>query len=176
MAKGKVKVRVVWYRVEEEDYGGVSIEVLRPVKEYSTEEAGDPVDVILRVSEASSKASTGDYFEVIVEDREVKRIMGESPRRGQRQRKGVDMIFPRPARLLRVGILKSGQAEGEGGSQFRLEDAEWHAPRGVVYVYEGRVRIGSNVDAVVVDTDAGREIIVRGRSRRRRPSQPRNGS
>ncbi|MEB3861017.1 MAG: hypothetical protein GSR84_02210, partial [Desulfurococcales archaeon] len=119
MAKGKVKVRVVWYKIQEEDYGGVSIEVLKPVKEYVTEEAGDPVDVILRVSEASSKASTGDYFEVIVEDRDVRRIMGEFPRRGQRQRRGVERILPRPARLLRVGLLRAGQAGGEGGRQFR---------------------------------------------------------
>ncbi|MCE4602307.1 MAG: hypothetical protein F7C08_04040 [Desulfurococcales archaeon] len=175
MAKGKVRVRVVWYKIQEEDYGGVLIEVLKPVKEYLTEEAGDPVDVILRVSEASSKASTGDYFEVIVEDRDVKRIMGESPRRGQRRR-SVERIFPRPAKLLRVGILRVSQAGDEGGRQFRVEDAEWHAPRGEVYVYEGRVRIDEGVAAVIVDTDAGREIIVRGRSRRRKLSQPHNGS
>lgn len=175
MAKGKVRVKVVWYELSEIAYGGVSLEVLRPVKEYVTEEAGDPVDLILRVSEESSKASLGDYFEVIVEDREMRRIMGEAPRRGYKQKKGVERIFPRPSRLLRVGILK-GKSRVEGAMELGIEDAEWHSPRANLYIYEGKVKLGDDVVALIIDTENGRSIITRSRSRKKRSSQAQNGS
>ena len=175
MARTRVRIKVTWYRVAELKFNGVTLEVLQPVKTYETEEVGDPIDIMLKVSEENSKSSVGDYFEIIAEDREVKRFMGETVKRLSRQKRGIEKIFPRPSRLLKLGVVEKQDKEGvqsSGMISIRMEDVKWYTPRRVVYVYEGRVTFSSDTLALIVDTEHGRSILVKSRDRKRRASRP----
>ncbi len=175
MGKGKVRVRVTWYKVKEARFGDVRMDVLYPVKEYETLEAGEPLDIMLRVSEENAKSGVGDFFEVVVEDKEARRIMGEAPRRAWRGRTRTVKIFPRPARLVRVGVVHRDKLSSEGGAGvelFSIEDVKWYKPRARVFVYEGHLEAGSDVAAIILETELGPRIVIPS-SRRRRSSQPR---
>ncbi len=156
-AKTRVKVRVVWFAYEKKSLGPVTMGLLRPVDVYETEEVGNPVEVMLSVTEAISRRGKGDYVEVRVEGAGVVEVMGESPRyRAQR------LLFPRPVRLRRLGVVRAGKArpaEGSGYAVIRLEDVEWINLDGEYYVYEGTLQASDDVLAVYLDTEEGPRIL-----------------
>ncbi|MCE4619095.1 MAG: hypothetical protein F7C37_06620 [Desulfurococcales archaeon] len=153
----RVKVRITWYAYEKREYGGVVLGVLVPIRTYESEEVGDPLQVMLSIVEATSRKSQGDYFEVEVEGGGAKRIMGEAPKyRAQR------MLFPRPARLLRVGLLRKGmepRLRGAGYAGFSKDDLEWITPSEEVYVYEGVIQAPEDVIAVYLETSEGGRLV-----------------
>lgn len=174
-----LKVRVRRYKAEELVVDGVVIGVLRLVSEKHSEASGDALDILLSVaeSEARERGSDVDYFEVIVEGGEVRRVLGEGPRYTWGKR----LAF-RPERLLRVGIVRRSilkpiteplprrepgseeKAESaEGAYVFKLEDVEWHSIEGDVYVYEGTLTYkdesGNDIVFVVLETESGRRYL-----------------
>jgi len=151
-------VRVVWYAYEKLQVGPVTLGVLRPVRVYESEEAGSPVDIMLSIVEAATRRAQGDYLEVRVEGEGVVEWMGESPRyRAQR------LLFPRPARLRRVGVLTrealEGAERGIGYVDVGLESVKWIPVGGEVYVYEGTLAAPDDVIAVYLDTDEGVRLV-----------------
>ena len=150
-------MRITWYVYEKREYGGVVLGVLVPIRSYESEEVGDPLQVMLSIVEATSRKSQGDYFEVEVEGGGVRRIMGEAPKyRAQR------MLFPRPARLLRLGLLRRGtepRLRGTGYVGFSKEDLEWITPGEEVYVYEGVIQAPDDVIAVYLETSEGGRLV-----------------
>lgn len=163
----EVKVTIQWFEYVKKTYGGVELGVLKPAKKYESVEIGSPIEVLLAIIEKSSKSREGDYFEVKVEAPGIMEVMGESPRyRAQRP------LFPRPARLKRVGILTreriTSSTSGTGGeyASFNLGDLEWFIEEDEVYVYEGVVNADDDVIIVYLDTSEGpRTIIPGGRDR-----------
>jgi len=157
----EVKVTVRWFEYEKKNYGKVELGVLRPVKVYESVEVGSPIEVLLSIIEKSTKSREGDYFEVKVEAPGIIEVMGESPRyRGQRA------LFPRPAKLNRVGILTSDKIASltnkTGGDYvtFKLDDLTWYVEKDEVYVYEGTMNAEDDVVAVYLDTSEGPRIII----------------
>lgn len=163
----QVRVRVRWYSYERRTYGDVEIGVLKITDEEERVEHGSPIEVLLSVIEELSKTRKGDYFEVQVDAPGIVEVMGENPKyRGQR------LLFPRPSRLYRVGILSrdklSSLIKDTGGdyASFKLDDLEWYVEKDEIYVYEGVLNAGENVVAVYLDTSMGpRMIIPSGRDR-----------
>lgn len=155
--RARVKVRITWYAYEKREYGGVVLGVLVPIRRYESEEVGDPLQVMLSVVEATSRKSQGDYFEVEVEGGGVRRIMGEAPKyRAQR------MLFPRPARLLRVGLLRRSlepKTRGVGFVGFSKGDLEWITVGDEVYVYEGVIQAPDDVVGVYLETSEGGRLV-----------------
>ncbi len=163
--RAKVRVRVRWYIAEKKYFGPVELMVLRPAKEYVSEEVGHPVEVMLSIAERASRAKEGDYFEVTVETPGLVETMGESPRyRGQR------LLFPRPARLVRVGVLTIDKVGGEAEyARVPLDDFEWYNVEEELYVFEGTLQAGDDVVLVYIETEEGpRMIIPQGREKRLR--------
>jgi len=149
---------VVWYAYEKLPFGPVTLGVLRPLRVYESEEAGSPVDIMLSIVEAATRRAQGDYLEVRVEGEGVVEVMGEAPKyRAQR------MLFPRPARLRRVGVLTREALEGAGRGigyvDVGLDSVEWVPVEGEVYVYEGTISAPDHVIAVYLDTDEGTRLV-----------------
>ncbi len=176
-----LKVRVRRYRADELVVGGLVIGVLRLEAEKQAEATGNSLDVLLSVAEAEARGRGAgtDYYEVIVEGGEVRRILGEGPRYTWGKR----LAF-KPERLLRVGIVRRSalkpitsppppeelvgeeeQAEtaSEGAYVFKLDDVEWYDVDGDVYVYEGTLTFQNqeegDVVLVVLETETGRRYL-----------------
>ncbi|MCE4601504.1 MAG: hypothetical protein F7C38_08140 [Desulfurococcales archaeon] len=157
---GNVKVTIKWFISDKKTYGPVEIGVLRPGREYESVEVGSPIEILLNVIEKSTKSREGDYFEVTVEAPGIIEVMGESPKyRSQR------MLFPRPARLVRVGILRSeriGSLPSVSGDYivFKRDDLEWYEEGEEVYVYEGSLQASEDVVLVYIETALGPRILI----------------
>ncbi len=175
-----LKVRVRRYKAEELVVGGVVIGVLRLEVEKQAEATGNSLDVLLSVAEAEARGRGAgtDYYEVIVEGGEVRRVLGEGPRYTWGKR----LAF-KPERLLRVGIVRKGvlkpitspppeelaggeeQAEtaSEGAYVFKLDDVEWYNVDENIYVYEGTLTFKdqeeSDIVLVVLETESGRRYV-----------------
>ncbi len=62
------------------------------------------------------------------------------------------LIFPRPSRLMRLGVLRTSQEEVK---------VEWikKSFRNELYVYEGFLEIPKGIDAVVLETENGTRVL-----------------
>lgn len=161
MPRERLSVAIRIYRESELGLPGVTLGVLRLASERILDAIGDPIDVLMRVSEEQARAKKGGYVEVIVAGSDATYVMGEAP--GYRWRRKLAM---RPERLLRVGIVRQGVIGGseKGVQRFRLEDIEWHdVPEGT-YVFEGKLEADEDVVLIVLETEAGRSYV--------RPSRP----
>ncbi len=157
-AKQKVKVRLTWYVYVKRQYGPVTLGVLVPGRRHESEEVGSPVEVMLSVVESASRKSMGDYLEVEVEGQGIVERMGESPKyRAQR------LLFPRPARLRKVGILDrealNKASKGLGYIVFDKTSMKWFSVEEEVYVYEGTITAPEDVIAVYLETDEGGRLV-----------------
>jgi hypothetical protein len=169
MPARKLQVTIRRYTAETLRVGGVELGVLRLGEERRVEvTASDPIDALVKVAEEESRASKSDYVEILVDDRETRRIWGSSPRHTWSR-----PLSYKPEPLLRVGIVRKGhlkpllEAAGEGGgeagpSQLDLDAVEWHKPPGEVYVFEGKAQLesdDSDVELVVIETPSGRRLV-----------------
>jgi len=163
MTKQRVKARVLvrWFRYEKKRFGPVEIGVLVPYKSYESEEAGDPIQIMLSVVEAVSRSKEGDYFEVRVASPGREDVMGETPRY-----KGARLLFPYPARLRRVGVLRvdsireAGQEAEADYFRVKREHYDWYDVKKEVYVYEGHIEAEDDVVSIYLETDEGPRIVV----------------
>jgi len=167
LARQRVKVRIVSYRRTTVRAGDVKIEALKPASVEEREERGDPREILVRLVEESARRREEGFTEVSVEAGDVREFFGDSPRQG-----GGRMIYPRPARLLRIGLVRleslARKAGGGGSIDLGDEDVEWHRTRGEVYVYEANIEAPPDVALVIVDTSEGRRIVKIQRSLTRR--------
>lgn len=191
-----MKIRVRRYKAEELEVGEVVLGVLRLKGEEEREASGNPLEVLLSTAEAEARGRRPDtdYYEVIVEDGETRRVLGEGPRYTWGRR----LAF-KPERLLRVGIVrrnalnplvsappseeeleeaelaeKLAGGESVGAYVFKLDDVEWHDVEGEVYVYEGTLALRdpetSNVALVILETESGRRYLRVSRASRKSKS------
>lgn len=170
---GRFRLTIKVYDSETIDLGGVRLSVLRLRERVASEESGDKVDAVLRAVERESRKPRGSYFEVEAEEGEHRIIMGESPRYP-----GSRMLFPRPARLLRVGVLRAGDLASRrsdgGGAALPADRISWHEPPGEFYVYESKVEAPGDVLLLIIDTDLGRRYLrLQRASTLRQSSRPR---
>lgn len=142
--------------------GGIVIKVYEPVDELESMEKvelrtrKDAMDAVYNKLQKDRTATLQRYRNMLVEvDAEGKGFvlsMGEStePPEGLKP----EMLFPRPSRLLRLGVVRDGTIK-------------WTRPRRGAhhYVYEGIVEIPRDADAVVIETERGRRVI-------KKPSTP----
>ena len=157
----KVKVQIKWYKTVTVEYRGVKVDLLDLVSSYESEEAGNPLDILLNIVERLARKADGDYFEVIVQDGS-REIMGESPRyTGKRS------LFLYPVKIKRLAVVKYKDlkpADNNSGGEadvfsIKEEDIKWRRFRKEYYVYEGKIEAGDEVYLIIIDTEAGRRII-----------------
>ncbi len=154
----KVNIRV-FEPVKLEFRGGLKIGALRVVKEYSVEEKGDALDVLIRVVERLAIAGES-FFEARVEGSTLE-VMGEAPEQGSSGNKV--LLAGYPSRLKRIGVLRYEDLSPlEGGIDayaVTLDKVKWYRPRGEYYVFEGELEAPSDVYLLVVETESDRRII-----------------
>jgi len=154
-------VRVRGFKVGDLAVGPVKIEVLKVAEERSWKESGDPLEAMAAVADAYR--GKHDYVEIEVsglegEPRVV--LLGVSP-----QYRGKKPLFPRPARLYRLGVLREatvrrGGFDEKGYAELKVDgDLEWYNIGGEVYVFEGAVEAEPDVVYIVVDTEYGRRWV-----------------
>ena len=157
-ARKSAKVKMRWYSVERKEFGPVVLDVLFPVKDYETVEVGDPIEIILEHLEKGSKNKEGDFFEVNVEAPGIIEIVGENPRyRSQR------MLFMKPARLLRVGVLETESVEAGSEGEYIVvskDKFKWYDVNGDYYIYEGILQVADNIVAVLLETSEGPRLVI----------------
>jgi len=156
VAKEKLKVKIRIYEETEVRISGVTIGALSLVEEKEIDALGDPLDVLMRVSEEQARARKGSYVEVVIQGSDATYIMGESPRYRWRRR-----LTMSPERLVRVGIVKQGKVEGEGSGliRFKLNEVTWRRAPKNLYVFEGRVEAGEEVALVILETESSRAYV-----------------
>ncbi len=138
------------------DLPPLKIGVLKLLEEREVEASGDPIDVLMRISEEESKSKKGSYIEIKVTSPDTTYIIGETPRYRWRKK----LTF-KPEPLLRIGVLR-GENKGDSIMNFKLDDLEWYeVPRSErLYVYEGSVEPKVNdIILIVLETEEGRSYI-----------------
>lgn len=160
----RFKVRVREFQRGYARIGPVVLTVLRLSREEEFEEEGDPYDSLAYILESRSKSN--DYVEIEIEfltrsknhesmpDRVVRGEYNPTLRGGGRS------LFPRPARLRRVGVvrlervLKSMEKHG-GYALLGDGDIEWYRASREVYVFEGEAEVPDDIAYVVLETASG---------------------
>ena len=152
-----VKLIVRCFKASEARVKGVRLTLLKLESVDHFEESSDAYDAIAGITEAYTKEKGCDYVEVEVEGHHSRILYGDS-----REYQGSRMLFPRPARLYRLGLLRSDnprlrRVEG----YYVIEDSsiEWYRPRGKYYVFESKVEAPEEVLYIIVDTEYGRRWI-----------------
>jgi len=136
--------------------GGVTLRVYEPLDEYESIEKislktrKDAVDAVYNKLVKDRHKLFSPHGDSLVEG-EVKGtgfelLMGRS----EEHREGLEpqLLFPRPARLLRLGLIRGGEIK-------------WVKPRrgAQYYVFEGPIDLPKDVEAVIIETDRGRSVI-----------------
>ncbi len=154
-------VRVRIFRAEMARLGPLKLEALRVVEEKTWRESGDPLETLAAVADAHRGKAGYVEIEVLGLDKEPRVVvLGVSP-----QYEGRKPLFPRPARLLRIGVLRESvvRARGfdeKGYAEIRVEDdIEWVNVDSKLYVFEGVVEAEQDVMYVIVDTEYGRKWV-----------------
>ncbi len=152
----QLDIKVRKFSREEIRVSDVKLTVLRLVEEENRHVYGDPLEVVAGILE-ESRSQGLDYVVVEVQGQGFKSSMGEGSRRG-----GGLILYPKPARLKRVGIVRVQalkQAGSSGYYSFSEGDVEWfNVGDERIYVYDADVEAPPDVVFLVVDTDEGRSI------------------
>ncbi|MFN4046552.1 MAG: hypothetical protein ACK4H7_04350 [Acidilobaceae archaeon] len=134
------------------------INVLRLREVEERQVSGDPLDAALGILEEESKASGPGYVVVEVQSPRGRSLMGEvlGESRGS-------LLFPKPSRLRRVGVVRvnvlSSRIES-GIVKLRDSDVEWFNVEGEdVYVFDSPVEAPEDIAYVIVDTEDGRRYV-----------------
>jgi hypothetical protein len=139
------------------DLPELKLGVLKLLEERVLEASGDPIDVLMRISEEESRSKKGSYIEIEVKSLSATYILGESPRYKWRRK----LTF-KPERLLRVGILQKKPDKPISMMSFKLNDVKWYeVPRDErIYVFEGNIDLKTDdVFLIILDTEEGRSYI-----------------
>ncbi len=147
-----VKVYIRLYR--ESLYRAKNLE-LKVLRLYRQEEArvSRHSDVVELLAELSRRyASEASLIEVMLKWHDgSERVLSsytESVTRSPRE-----LLFPEPAKLVRIGLVYSNTTS--------LPNIEWHHVKDDVYVYEGEIKVPDGVKAVIIETDKGLRVISR---------------
>lgn len=157
MLKKDLKVKIKIYIDEILEFPVIRLGVFRLVDEKTLEASGDPIDVLMRISEEESRSKKGSYIEVEVISPEAAYVVGETPRYKWRRK----LAFS-PERLLKVGVLRRKDFNKETVENFSLNDLEWYGvPKdSKFYVFEGLLEPKVNdIILVVLETDRGRNYL-----------------
>lgn len=152
-----VKVTVTRFGKSVLEVGPVRLTTLKPI-EVSTEHVeGDVIEVLAKISESEALREEVAYVVVEIAGAGAKLIYGDTKERGRER-----ALLPRPARLLKVGVVRLGSLKYDprlGAVVFEEKDVEWHAVEGDVYVFDSRVEVEGDVAFVVLETDLGRAVV-----------------
>ena len=158
LSKRDLKIRIRIFNEEILELPTLRLGVLRLAEERVLEASGDPIDVLMRISEEESRSRKGSYIEVEVLSPETVYIVGESPRYKWRRK----LTF-KPEQLLKVGVLRRHNLnENEYIRKFNLNDLVWYSiPKDKkVYVFEGVVEPKvDDIVLVVLETAEGRSYL-----------------
>ncbi|MEM1619513.1 MAG: hypothetical protein QXU52_02010 [Fervidicoccaceae archaeon] len=117
---------------------------LEKIEKVEARGEGDVVEPLLRRITRALKEVSSPAEELLVEvDAEGRGFALHVGRSSERPKPGETVLFPRPARLVRVGLPK-----GETIKWLRPDKREYH-------VFEGFVEAPSWVDVVLIETDKG---------------------
>lgn len=150
-----VSVLVRCFKAETARIGGVGLLLHRLVSSDSLKETGDVYDAIAGITEAYLKERGCDLVEVEVEGSQARIIHGDS-----REYQGPRLLFPRPSRLYRLGVLRgSALTRVEGYYVVDEGGIEWYEPGKDYYVYESRLEAPDDVIYVIIDSEHGRRWV-----------------
>jgi len=169
MVVQKLKIMIDWYKRTTVSLNEVKFEVLRPIEKEEEETKGDPLNTLYKLGEEKLKKRKGDFFMITIETPESKYVLGE----GLKDRT-TRLLYNVPTRLLKVGVIKVGKTKsgGEGYFILRDEDIEWYDIKEETYIYDGPLKVGEGIEAVVFETSMDRRVIkVQHPSRQRQASQ-----
>lgn len=104
----KAKVRIIFYRKEKSSIGPVEFTSLRVIGEKTFEEplelGENPEEMLEKLARDTGD---GDYIEAIAETKEGVIRVGVS-RKGETEMQGSHILFHRPSKLLKIGIVQIG--------------------------------------------------------------------
>ncbi len=147
------QLEVRYYKPELRRLGPLTLEVLRLVRieplELSAVTPSDAVDRVYDILVNVVERYRGGE-PMVVEVRAYLKTgeIAAATLTKQTGHRAVTMLFPRPARLFRIGV---------GGP----EGVKWFDVAEDVYVYHGRVELPESVDIVMLDTEEGLRVITR---------------
>ncbi len=105
----KARVRIIFYREEKSSIGSVEFTFLRVIGEKTFEEplelGENPEEMLEKLARDTGD---GDYVEAIAETKEGVIRVGVS-RKGETEIQGSHILFYRPSKLLKIGIVKRGE-------------------------------------------------------------------
>jgi hypothetical protein len=153
----QLDIKIKRFVREELRVSDVRFTVLKLVSEEERRVSGDPLEVTARILEEESKSQGLDYVVVEVQGQGFKSVVGEGSRRGS----GI-ILYPKPAQLKRVGVVRVQALKPAGSSgyyRFNESDIEWFSVDDErVYVYDVEVEAPQDIVFLVVDTSDGRSI------------------
>ncbi len=155
-----VDVVVKWFAKDTLKVRNIEIDVLKVEKSRELKEAGSPLDVLMNITERLSTQEKS-MFEVTTSGERTS-IIGEFPSEGKTE---MQMLFPRPARLRRVGVitlktlLDKGMSNESAAFTLTEDMIKYYKVRDEVYVYEGKVRAPRDVYLLILETDLGRRVL-----------------
>lgn len=179
----KARVRVISYSETQYSLGPVRFTALRRVGE---KDLGDQVDLGEKPEEALERIARehgeGIYAEAIAETRSVVIRVGVS-RRNTQQEGASKILFYRPSRLLKIGVIGSipivSEERGEENLSPRVETQEggseetsqpfirgslnedqiiWYTPGDEIYIYEGEIYFEKECELIIFLTEDGERI------------------
>ncbi|MCE4607455.1 MAG: hypothetical protein F7B61_00645 [Caldisphaeraceae archaeon] len=172
MVVQRLKITIYWYKRTTVSLNEVKFEVLRPVGKEEEETKGDPLNTLYKLGEEKLKKRKADFFIITIETPESRYVLGE----GLKDRT-TRLLYNMPTRLLKVGIIKMGKTKsgGEGYFILRDENIEWHDIKEEAYIYDGPLKVGEGIEAIVFETSIDRRVVrVQHPSRQRQASQSRD--
>ncbi|MEM1873762.1 MAG: hypothetical protein QXS85_03625 [Acidilobaceae archaeon] len=137
--------------------GALTITVLEPAETTVEQIEGDIIEILARVSENEVMQENTAYVVAEIVGMGAKLVYGDTRTRSKEK-----LLLPRPAKLARVGVVKTSSLKYDsrlGGVVFREEDIEWYTVPREVYVFDPRLEIGEDVAFVILETDLGRTIV-----------------
>jgi len=137
------------------ELGDVRLTVLKPLGLEERQVAGDPLETAAKIVEEELGRGGVDYVILELSGPGFKSYFGEG------SKSGGSFLFPKPSKLLRVGLVRASKLVpvGEAGYyRFREEDIEWLSVKEEVYVYDLLVEAPEDIVFIVVDTVDGRSM------------------
>ncbi len=109
----KAKIRIIFYREEKSSIGSVEFTSLRVIGERTFEEplelGENPEEMLEKLARDTGD---GDYVEAIAETKEGVIRVGVR-RKGETEMQGSHILFHRPSKLLKIGIVQRDENPGD---------------------------------------------------------------
>lgn len=151
------RVTITRFARETLELGSLKISVLKPREVIVEKLEGDVLETLARVSENEASREDVAYVVAEIAGAGARLVYGDTRLRDREKQ-----LFPRPARLARVGVVKIDALKFDpkiGAIVFKEDSVEWHQVGEEVYVIDARLEASGDVAFVILETDLGRTAV-----------------